>query len=158
MLLAHRAATFKFMSVCISMMLLLCVNNDLHAQDTIRPIILEGGKIGLEAHFPGGDKGWAEFMTDHLDPTVPINHKAPSGIYTVRVKFTVDKTGTLTEITIQTNNGFGMEEEVTRVLALSPKWVPATIDGEPVRAYRVMPVTFQVEGKSGQRKKWRDEQ
>ena len=97
-------------------------------------------------------------MSKHLHSQVPIKHKAPPGTYSVKVKFVVDGTGTVTEITTETNNGYGMEEEVIRVLALSPKWVPATIDGEPVRAYRVMPVKFLVEGKSGQRKKWRDEQ
>jgi hypothetical protein len=44
-----------------------------------------------------------------------------------------------------TDFGFGMEEEVVRIINSGPKWMPAIQDGKQVKAYRKQPVTFQVD-------------
>lgn len=43
-----------------------------------------------------------------------------------------------------TKYGYGMEQEVIRILKRSPKWIPAKQFGRAVSAYRIQPVTFQV--------------
>jgi len=97
-----------------------------------------------EAEFPGGEKGWRTFLERNLNPDVPVNRKAPPGTYNVRIKFIVQKDGSITDISAETYYGYGMEEEVIRVIKKGPKWVPAVQYGRNVKAYRIQPVTFVV--------------
>ena len=62
----------------------------------------------------------------------------------VMVQFVVDKEGRVTDIKPLTKFGFGMEEEVIRILKKSPPWIPAIQFGRSVKAYRKQPVTFVV--------------
>jgi Gram-negative bacterial TonB protein C-terminal len=102
-------------------------------------------RVEIEASFPGGSKGWRKFLTTTLNPSVPVDNGAPAGQYTSVVQFIVDKDGTISNIKPLTNNGYGMETEVVRVITKGPKWEPAIQNGRAVRAYRKQPVTFQVE-------------
>ena len=60
------------------------------------------------------------------------------------VQFIINKEGAITDIKPLTKYGFGMEEEVIRILKKSPQWVPAIQFGRNVKAYRKQPVTFMV--------------
>jgi protein TonB len=67
----------------------------------------------------------------------------------VVIQFIIDKEGKISNITALTKHGFGMEEEVIRLLKKAPNWKPAIQDGRFVKAYRKQPITFMVieEGK-----------
>ena len=97
-----------------------------------------------EAGFPGAEKGWRSYLERSLNPEVPVNRKAPPGTYNVRVKFIVQKDGSISDISAETSFGYGMEEEVIRVITKGPKWIPAVQYGRKVKAYRIQPVTFVV--------------
>ena len=97
-----------------------------------------------EATFPGGEKGWRSYLEKNLNPDVPVNRKAPPRSYNVKIKFIVQTDGSITDITAETYYGYGMEEEVIRVIKKGPKWVPAVQYGRKVKAYRIQPVTFVV--------------
>lgn len=101
-------------------------------------------KVDIEASYPGGDKAWRRFLESNLDPTVATRNKAPVGVYTVIIQFVVDKEGRVTDIKPLTNQGYGMEKEVIRLLKKAPRWKPAIQTGRPVKAYRRQPVTFMV--------------
>lgn len=104
-------------------------------------------KVEKEAEFPGGLEGWAIFLQRRLNSNVPVRKGAPAGKYTVVAQFIVDKEGNVSDITALTDHGYGMEEEVVRVLSKSPKWIPAILAGRRVNAYRKQPITFVVEEK-----------
>jgi len=104
-------------------------------------------KVSVEAAFPGGDAGWRDYLMKNLKANVPVKKKAPAGVYRVVVRFIVSNDGTLTDIEAETAHGYGMEEEVIRIIKKGPKWTPAMIDNKPVNAYRRQPVTFAVEEK-----------
>lgn len=97
-----------------------------------------------EASFPNGDNGWRLFVQRNLNATVPVKMGAPAGQYTVMVQFVVDTEGRLEKIRSLTRFGFGMEEEVERLLRASPRWLPAQQFGRKVKAYRKQPVTFVI--------------
>jgi hypothetical protein len=101
-------------------------------------------RVDVEASFPGGEDGWRTFLQNNLKAETPIKKKSPVGQYMVVVQFIVDKQGKISDITALTNYGFGMEKEVIRVLKQSPKWLPAIMDGQKVKAYRKQPITFVV--------------
>ena len=102
-------------------------------------------KIEVEADFPGGIEAWREFLSKNLNPNVPGDNACPAGKYNVIVKFIVNKEGYIDSIIPETNYGYGMEEEVIRVIKLSPKWKPAMQNGRKVKAYKRQPLMFVVE-------------
>ena len=111
----------------------------------------EGGRqldsvacIGSEAVFPGGIREWLHFVERNLKADVPVNKEAPAGQFTIVVQFVVNTDGSLENIRSLTHFGFGMEEEVERMLKHSPRWIPALQYGRKVKAYRRQPVTFAV--------------
>jgi len=102
-------------------------------------------KVEEEASFPGGQTEWRKFLERNLRGDVATEHGAPAGSYTVVAQFIVDKEGNISEIKPLTNLGYGMEEEVVRIIKKSPKWSPAILNGKPVKAYRKQPITFVIE-------------
>lgn len=64
----------------------------------------------------------------------------------VFVTFIVEKDGSLTEIEVVEGRGIGggCDEEAVRVVSLSPKWIPGTQKGEPVRQRYTVPITFRL--------------
>ena len=101
-------------------------------------------QVEFEAEFPGGQVAWIEYLQKHLKANVPIKKKAPNGTYKVIVKFIVSKDGSISAIEPETNFGYGMEEEVMRVIRKGPNWTAAMQNGKAVNAYRRQPVTFVV--------------
>jgi len=84
------------------------------------------------------------FFRKNLNVNVPIKKGAPVGKYRVIIGFIVDKDGTLANFKAVTNFGYGMEDELIRVLSMSPKWIPAIQDGINVIAFKRQPITFVV--------------
>ncbi len=102
-------------------------------------------KLEIEPAFQNGDAGWREFLTKNLNANVPVDNGAPEGEYTCWVQFIVDKEGHLSDIKTLTNHGYGMEQEVMRILKLSPDWIPGSNNGVSVKAYRKQPITFVIQ-------------
>ncbi|MEO6542261.1 MAG: hypothetical protein ABIN74_14760 [Ferruginibacter sp.] len=102
-------------------------------------------QVEVEAYYPGGDAAWRNFLIKNLNPDVPVDNDAPAGKYTVIVKFVVTLNGTLSSIAAETNQGYGMEQEVIRLIKRSGTWKAAVQNKRTVNAYRRQPVTFLVE-------------
>lgn len=102
-------------------------------------------RVEVEASFPGGESAWRRFLEMNLNPMVPIDNGSPAGKYTVYLQFIVDKQGRVSSIKPLTKEGYGMEQEVIRIMKKSGLWTPAFQNGRPVNAYRKQPVTFMVE-------------
>jgi len=102
-------------------------------------------KVDVEATFSGGEAAWRKYLEQNLNPNVPVENGAPVGIYTVIVQFVVDRTGAISDIKTLTNFGYGMEQEVMRIMKKSPMWSPASQNNRTVKAYRKQPVTFVID-------------
>jgi len=120
-----------------------------HAPDTVTVKSVEFERVEVEASFPGGLPSWKTFLMKNLNANTPVDNGAPSGKYTIIVQFVVGKDGTVSNIKPLTKFGYGMEDEVVRILARSGNWSPAQQNGRPVNAYRKQPVTFVVEQEDG---------
>ena len=101
-------------------------------------------KVEEVAQFPGGTTAWRRYLERYLNAQTPANNKAPTGRYTVVVRFIVGLDGGISEIKAMTNHGYGMEEEVIRVITKGPNWKPAQQNGKDVVAWSSQPVTFVV--------------
>ena len=84
------------------------------------------------AEFPGGQKGWVNYLENNLNRDLPVRNGAPVGKYTVVVSFWVDEEGNITNVKAENNPGYGTMEEAIRVLKNGPKWVPATQNGKNI--------------------------
>ena len=94
------------------------------------------------ATFPGGKTAWYKFIENNLDPSVGLENGAKKGTYKVKIRFTVTKDGELKDFEPVTKYKHGFEEEVIRVLKVSPKWIPAKKNGTNVNSKVVQEQVF----------------
>jgi hypothetical protein len=101
-------------------------------------------KVEIEAQFPGKD-GFRKFVAENFRANKATMQKAPAGTYTIETAFVVTKDGTLSDIiSISKPVGYGMEDEVKRLLLISPRWIPAKQNGRIIGAYRRITVIVNV--------------
>lgn len=100
------------------------------------------------AVFPGGTSGWQQFLLQNIrfDKILPLVPK--TGLRwqeTAVVQFIVEKDGSVSAIKVVNEVPEAVANEAARIIAHSPKWIPATQNGKKVRAYKKQPITFVVE-------------
>lgn len=106
----------------------------------------KGKKIKCEpwnqrANFPGGEQDFIQFIQKKFKYPKAMLEAGESG--SVEIRFVVEKDGTLSNFKIIKSSNPLFEEEALRVLKLSPKWIPGYVDGEPVRSYRILPISLR---------------
>lgn len=100
--------------------------------------------VRTDAEFENGSDNWEAYLQENVNFDLPKQKGCPAGTYTVRINFVISKEGAVTQTKATTTYGFGMENEVIRVLSLSPKWKAATQNGRIVKAYQFQLITFEV--------------
>jgi hypothetical protein len=88
--------------------------------------------------FPGGIEQFYKFVGVTFNAPSQPNLKGK-----VYVTFVIEKDGSLSNLKNIRDIGFGTGDEAIRVLKLCPKWIPAKIDGNPVRVLYSLPITIQ---------------
>jgi len=101
--------------------------------------------VDTVASFPGGKAAWNNYAGKNLDATVGLINGAKFGKYNVIIKFVVMKDGTLKDFQPVTKCGHGFEEEVIRVLKLSPRWQPAKKNNLKVNSLVKQSQMFSIE-------------
>lgn len=101
-------------------------------------------KTEVDATFPPEDGGWQAFLMKNLNASVAVANGAKTGTYKVEVQFIVDRNGKISDIKPLTHHGHGMEDEVVRLMKLSPDWIPVKQNGRNVTAYHKQPATFVI--------------
>ncbi|MBF4464316.1 energy transducer TonB [Flavobacterium sp. LC2016-12] len=92
--------------------------------------------------FPGGIEKLHVFLKkNYVIPEELTEDEASRGGVFVNIK--IEKDGSLSEIKILRDIGYGSGEELERVLKLSPNWIPALKDGNPVRCLYSIPYYVQ---------------
>jgi protein TonB len=93
--------------------------------------------VEVKPDFPGGiQKFFAYFMK---------NFKTPEGEEIsgkIQMTFVVEKDGSVTDIKIIRDLGYGTGKEAKRVLENSPKWKPGIQNGRPVRVQYNLPISI----------------
>lgn len=103
-------------------------------------------KVEKEAKFPGGAEGWKRYLERNLDANVAANDGAPTGNYTVKVQFIVDKAGNISNVqAIEVPKACpSCGPEAVKVIKKGPKWEPAVQNGRNVIYQAIQFITFQV--------------
>jgi periplasmic protein TonB len=112
--------------------------------DPVSDVVSDGNEIyssaGLEVQpeFPGGWPGFGKFIQKNFQypEGEEINGK-------VIVTFVVEKDGSLTDIKVLRDLGYGTGAEAIRVLKRMPKWSPGEQNGRKVRCTYSLPIVLQ---------------
>jgi protein TonB len=104
----------------------------------IRP----SGILDKNPNFPGGINEFLKtvgkkFVTPELDEEKTIK---------ILVYFVIERDGTLSNITVPKNPGFGLDIEAIRVLkSIKTKWEPGIYKGKPVRTSYSLPIVVKTQ-------------
>ncbi len=98
----------------------------------------------VSASYTGGEKEWQKFLKKHLDMTIGEDNDAPEGIHQITVRFIVNRDGDICSVRAETKFGYGIEEEVIRVVKKSKNWKPALIGGIPVISYKRLTINYDL--------------
>lgn len=92
--------------------------------------------VEVRPDFPGGIQKFYDFVgRNYRAPDEDVKGK-------VYVQFVVEKDGTLTDIKVMRDLGYGTGAEAIRVLKKSPKWKPGIQNGRPVRVLYSLPISI----------------
>jgi len=100
--------------------------------------IYNSAGIEQKPEFPGGMAKWYSFLKNNFTPPDEPGLKGK-----VLVSFVVEKDGSLTDIKVLRDIGYGSGKEAERVLKKGPKWSPAEQNGKKVRCAFVQ--SFSIE-------------
>ena len=95
--------------------------------------------IEVKPDFPGGMAKFYKFVGNNY--RTPEELESSGKVY---VSFVVEKDGSLTDIKVVRDVGFGTGKEAVRVLKSCPKWTPGEQNGKKVRVLYSLPITIQI--------------
>lgn len=96
----------------------------------------------VQPEFDGGMTDLYDYiMTNFIYPD-ECERRHVSG--TVEMKFTVERSGDVTAVSVVKGLDETIDEELIRIFRAMPLWNPATLNGNPVRYTVVMPVTLKL--------------
>ncbi|MEZ7503773.1 energy transducer TonB [Flavobacterium sp. Arc2] len=91
--------------------------------------------------FPGGIAKFYTYIGKNFE-SPEINEARNIRIY---VSFVVEKDGSMTDVQVKNDPGYGLGKEAIRVLkSLRTKWTPGMIGSKPVRTAYNLPITVQM--------------
>lgn len=92
--------------------------------------------------FPGGIKNFYTYVGKNF--TRPeLDEERTLRVY---VSFVIERDGSMTDILVKNDPGYGLGKEAVRVLkSLKTKWAPGMIDGKAVRTAYNLPITIQTQ-------------
>ncbi len=94
--------------------------------------------IEVKPDFPGGMAKFYKFVGNNY--RTPEEEGLAGKVY---VTFVVEKDGSLTDIKVVRDIGYGTGKEAIRVLKSCPKWNPGEQNGKKVRVLYSLPITIQ---------------
>jgi len=107
--------------------------------EKVEPNTLPGTDIHTSVEtlpeFPGGLEAFGKFVQKEFK--IPEDFVGEGNIF---VSFIVETNGSLSDIKVIRDLGFGTKEEALRMMSKSPKWSPGIQDGKPVRVAYNLPI------------------
>ena len=127
------------------------IKGDPNAELTVEPVgngpaavveednsIYNTAGIEVKPDFPGGMAKFYKYVGNNY--RTPEEEGLAGKVY---VTFVVEKDGSLTDIKVVRDIGYGTGKEAIRVLKSCPKWNPGEQNGKKVRVLYSLPITIQ---------------
>lgn len=97
--------------------------------------------LDVQPEYPGGIKKFYEYVGRNFEKP----NLEDVETVTVNVSFVIEKDGSMTDIKVLRNPGYGLDKEAIRVLkSLKTKWTPGVKDGQYVRTQYTLPIKVQM--------------
>jgi len=90
--------------------------------------------------FPGGEAALMEFVSSHLNYPPEAAKKNVQG--SVYVRFVVEKDGSIGDVQVLRSIESSLDKEAKRVVKTLPNFIPGRQNGEVVRVWYTLPITF----------------
>lgn len=91
--------------------------------------------------FPGGIDKFYKYVGNNFEKP----DMEASMTYKVFVSFVIEKDGSMTDIKVNRDPGYGLGKEAVRVLkSLRTKWTPGMVDSKPVRTAYSLPIVVEM--------------
>lgn len=105
-------------------------------------------EVDIKPEYPGGIMAFYNFIAK--------NYKTPEeeGLNgKIITTFVIETDGSISDIKVLQDIGYGSGAEVLKVLAMSKKWIPAKLNDVPVRVLYQFPITIQTAEKYSRKSK-----
>ncbi|MBP1646141.1 MAG: TonB family protein [Bacteroidetes bacterium] len=146
----------KPLSLFATIIIVCAFSINVNAQDDKKEILeildeFGGGKVDTskvftfvenEAEFPGGIDALGQFLASNIKYPQEAKEKKITG--KIFLTFVIEKDGSINDIKILRDIGYGCGEEAKRVVKLMPKWKPANQKGKNLRQQFLLPVNFNL--------------
>lgn len=94
-------------------------------------------KVDVQAKFPGD---WSAFLTKKIE-TLLDEAEAENAV--IQVRFVIDIDGSISQVVALNGSESLKKVAIQAILSSTKKWIPAEINGKPVKAYRLQAIRFQ---------------
>lgn len=95
--------------------------------------------IDQKPDFPGGMDAFFKFVDENFKKP-ELNPELKGKVY---VEFIIEKNGSLTNLKVLRDIGYGTGDEAIRILKKCPKWIPGELDGKKVRVLFGVPLIIK---------------
>ena len=103
--------------------------------------IYDAATVNEKPQFPQGNNSLLAFINNnYIIPKEIIEKNISDKIF---VSFIVERDGSLSDIKVLKDIGFGTGKEAIRVIKKMPKWVPGKINGKAVRVNYFIPIIIK---------------
>lgn len=99
--------------------------------------------VEIDPKPPGGMRAFMQYIGKHYDYPQSAIDAGVNGV--VQVSFVVERDGSLTDMKIVRDLGYGTGEAAIRVLQSSSKWLPGIQNGRPVRVAYTLPIRLNLQ-------------
>ena len=98
--------------------------------------------VDVDAEFPGGLEELVMFVCMNVD--YPEQARKANVEGKVFSSFCIDRDGSVSNIEILKDIGYGCGDAVVKMLKSMPRWKPARVGGKNVRSKFTLPITFSL--------------
>lgn len=103
--------------------------------------IVNTAMLDKRPEFPGGMENFYKYIGRNFEKP----ELDSESIFKIYLSFVIEKDGSMTDITVLRDPGYGLGNEAIRVLkSLKTKWTPGIIDAKPVRAAYTLPISIEM--------------
>ena len=92
--------------------------------------------------YPYGEKGLAIYLAQNLRFPKSAQKKGIQG--QVILRFLVKENGSISDIQLIKGIDWDCNHEAVRLVEKMPKWIPAKLNGKPVKTYYNLPINFKL--------------
>lgn len=93
--------------------------------------------IEVKPEFPGGIQEFYKYIAKKFRTPNKLNSGGK-----MLVEFVIDKDGSIVDINVTKDLGYGTDKEIIRVLKKCPKWIPGMQNGKNVRVFYRLPLSI----------------